>query len=99
MSEGNYLPKDEKGFFKAGDVRVNENLALTSMHTLWVREHNRLCQEIKKEHPEYNDEDLFTAARNHVIGLIQKITYEDWLPKLIGKSAYYRQVGVYERYK
>lgn len=32
------------GLFIAGDDRVNENIVLTSLNTLFVREHNRICE-------------------------------------------------------
>ena len=35
---------DGKKCFKAGDVRVNEHPALVAMHTLWMRQHNRIAR-------------------------------------------------------
>ena len=48
VSDGDYLPFDPAmpGFHLAGDKRVNENLGLSSVHTLLVREHNRRAAEI-----------------------------------------------------
>lgn len=68
--------------FVAGDVRANENVLLLSFHTLFVREHNRVCDELKEEHPDWTDEELYQHARKIVGGLIQSITFEEWLPAM-----------------
>ncbi|MEL6923645.1 MAG: peroxidase family protein [Bacteroidota bacterium] len=68
--------------FVAGDARANEQPLLLSVHTLFVREHNRLCDEIAEAHPSWNDEQIFQHARRIVIGIIQCITYEEWLPAM-----------------
>jgi len=69
-------------YFVAGDVRANENPFLTALHTLFVREHNRLCDVLSTEHPSWTDEYLYQYARKLVGGLLQAIVYEEWLPTL-----------------
>ena len=86
VSEGNLLP-ESGGFFKAGDVRANEQIALTAMHTLFVREHNRLADQIANEHPDYTDEQIYQTARKIVGAEIQVITYNEFLPMLLGSGA------------
>lgn len=82
------LPNQDNGpderLFLAGDVRANENVALTSLHTLWVREHNRIATELASEDPSLSDEELYQQARSQVIAQIQAITYNEYLPALIG---------------
>lgn len=68
--------------FVCGDPRANENVLLLSFHTLFVREHNLLCEELAQEHPDWNDEQLYQHARKIVGGLIQSIVYEEWLPAM-----------------
>ncbi len=68
--------------FVAGDVRANENLLLIGMHTLFVREHNRLCDELILANPTWTDEMLYQHARRLVIGMLQAIVYEEWLPAM-----------------
>ncbi|MEN0003864.1 MAG: peroxidase family protein [Bacteroidota bacterium] len=67
-------------FFIAGDPRANENVLLLAFHTLFVREHNRVCDELLIQHPDWNDEQLYQHARKMVGGMIAAITYEEWLP-------------------
>ncbi|HFB99954.1 MAG TPA: T9SS type A sorting domain-containing protein [Phaeodactylibacter sp.] len=69
-------------WFVAGDVRANENVLLCSIHTIFMREHNRLCDEIAAEHPTWSDEQIYQKARKIVGGLVEAISYEEWLPTL-----------------
>jgi len=85
-SRGDFLP-EVNGFFKAGDVRANEQIGLTSMHTLFVREHNRVANEIASKHPDFTDEQIYQTARKIVGAEIQVITYNEFLPKLLGQDA------------
>jgi peroxidase len=63
----------------AGDVRANENIALTAVHTLFAREHNRVVAALPAELPE---ETKFQIARAVVIAEQQYITYNEFLPAL-----------------
>lgn len=70
----------------AGDVRAAENVALTSLHTLFAREHNRWVDSLEREHPDWSSEDLYHAARMRVEAEVQAITYKDFLPILVGEQ-------------
>ncbi len=96
-SDSDLLPFNEAGLdnaggtsdtlFLAGDVRANENVALTSMHTIWVREHNRVATELAAEDAILTDEELYQQARAIVTGELQAITYNEYLPALLGFDA------------
>jgi peroxidase len=82
---------DPKTFFVSGDIRANETAVLASMHTLFMREHNRLCDEIANNagatlpaDPIARDEHIFQAARRVVSAIEQSITYNEFLPALLG---------------
>ncbi len=97
MSEGQLLPFNLQGLpnaggtdpslFLAGDVRCNEQLGLTAMHTLWVREHNRIASMLRQERPELSGDDVYLASRRRVVALMQAITYREFLPLLLGPNA------------
>ena len=92
-SAGNMLPMDAAGNFLAGDVRANENIELTSMQTLFMREHNYWAGKIAAANPKLTDEQIYQQARSIVIAEIQSITYNQWLPALLGNSALPRYQG------
>ncbi len=68
--------------FVAGDIRANENVLLIAFHTIFVREHNRICDELLSKNPALSDEMLYQQARRMVIGHIQSIVYDEWLPAM-----------------
>lgn len=70
--------------FLSGDVRANEQLGLLAMHTLWFREHNRVAERLHLINPHWNGERLYQEARKIVGAEMQHITYEHWLPKILG---------------
>lgn len=72
--------------FLAGDIRANENPALAAVHTMMAREHNYWAERLAEEHPEWDDEQLFEAARSIVEVELQQITYNEWLPHLVGDA-------------
>lgn len=102
-SDGNLLPYNDgtqgnaggpsTDLFLAGDVRANENVALTAMHTLWMREHNWWVDKLKKKHPYLSAEKLYQQARAIVEAEIQVITYNEFLPFLLGKKALKKYKG------
>lgn len=63
----------------AGDVRSNENQALTAVHTLFAREHNRIVDSLPGS---LTEEQKFQIARRVVIAEQQHITYNEFLPSL-----------------
>jgi hypothetical protein len=84
-NDAQIFPDDE--LFLAGDVRANENVELTAIQTLFVREHNYQAGLLKAAHPTWTDEQLYQGARAIVIGEIQSITYNEFLPALLGNNA------------
>jgi hypothetical protein len=83
---GSHRMPDSK-LYLAGDVRANENPDLASLQILFMREHNRIAMEQAKAHPSWTDEQLYQAARQIVIAEIQSITYNEFLPALLGRNA------------
>lgn len=65
----------------AGDIRAGEQTGLTCLHTLFVREHNRLCDELIGQGLQ-DDEEIYQKAREQIIAQIQKISYDEFLPAM-----------------
>ncbi|MEO1084724.1 MAG: peroxidase family protein, partial [Acidobacteriota bacterium] len=96
-SDGDFLPWNTAGLpnaggtsaalFVAGDVRANEQVGLAAMHTLFVREHNRLAEILRGEEPELTGDEIYNRVRRIVGAQMQVITYREFLPALLGPGA------------
>ena len=68
----------------AGDQRVNEQPGLASLHTIWLREHNRLVTALESLNSDWDQEKVFQEARRILTAQWQHIIYSEWLPVLLG---------------
>ena len=60
-------------------------VALTSMHTLWFREHNRVAEKLRGFNPEWDGDRIYEESRKIVGAVMQHITYTNWLPTIVGQ--------------
>jgi len=95
-------PKKQEEYFLAGDIRANEQPGLTSMHTLFVREHNRIASEMAQAYFAGKDlasvpvdSEIYERSKAIVNGIIQVITFYEFLPALLGP----RYLKPYSGYK
>lgn len=91
---------DDTEMFLAGDVRATEQTGLAAMHNVFVLEHNRWADRLSNDldlsglSASEADELVYQTARKIVGAQVQKITYEDWLPAMLGGDG----VGSYQGY-
>jgi peroxidase len=77
----------DQNLFAAGDVRANENIELTAIQTLFVRNHNRIAGQLHDAHPGWSDELLYQEARKLNIAEGEMVTFGQFLSAIIGPNA------------
>jgi hypothetical protein len=65
---------------------VNQNPGIMSMHTLFVREHNRIAAILTKLNPTWPEETVFHETRKIIVALFQHITYNEYVPLMLGQD-------------
>ena len=80
------LPLDERGIEETGFTR-NWWLGLSMLHTLFVREHNAICDELVRAHPDWDDSRLFNTARLINAAVMAKIHTVEWTPSILPNPA------------
>lgn len=70
--------------YVAGDGRANENIALTSMHTIWARNHNFHVEGLQEAGFDGTPEELFQAAKMINEAEYQRVVFTEFADTLIG---------------
>lgn len=82
-------PANNEQCYNIPDNRNQFTPTIAVLHTLFVREHNRLASILARINPQYSDERIFQVARKINIAQFQKITYYEWLPLLLSEEFCY----------
>ncbi|KAJ8546317.1 hypothetical protein K7X08_018900 [Anisodus acutangulus] len=82
LSADGLLEQDENGKIISGDVR-NTWAGLLALQALFVQEHNVVCDTLKKEYPDLDDEDLYRHSRLITSAVIAKVHTIDWTVELL----------------
>lgn len=73
-------PTDKKQYlFAMGVERANVQIGYVMLNTLCLREHNRLCDVLASNYPDWDDERLFQTSRNILMAIILKIIMEEYI--------------------
>lgn len=80
--ENGYLPENNLGMEVTG---FNESwwLGLSALHTLFAREHNTVCDALRREYRDWSDERIYQTARLVISALIAKIHTVEWTPAIL----------------
>ena len=82
LDDAGNLPLDDKGIERTGFTR-NWWVGLTMLHTLFTREHNAICDRLKKAYPNWDDARLFGVARLVNAAVMAKIHTVEWTPAIL----------------
>ena len=83
VDEDGMLPLDDRG---VDDTGVNGNwwIGLSMLHTIFVREHNLICDRLRSAYPTWSDQDLYLRARLINAAVLAKIHTVEWTPGILG---------------
>jgi hypothetical protein len=91
--DGEFLPMvpiHGQPVFLTGDTpRSSLHIGSLIMHHLWANEHNYIVDELQKNYPKMNAEELFNTARLIVAAEIVKVHSVEWTAELVGDPVSY----------
>ncbi|KAK4603777.1 hypothetical protein RGQ29_012330 [Quercus rubra] len=82
ISPDGLLLHDQDGIAVSGGV-CNSWIGFSTLQALFIKEHNAVCDTLKKEYPSLDDEELYRYARLVTSAVIAKIHTIDWTLELL----------------
>jgi Animal haem peroxidase len=83
IDELGLIPQEIEAHVDLSGVAGNFWVGLALLHSLFMREHNAVCDRLHATHPELSDDELYDKARLVVAALMAKIHTTDWTPAII----------------
>ena len=80
--EDGLLPVDARGREVSGFTR-NWGVGLSVLHTLFVREHNHICDVLRTSYPGWSTDQIFHTARLVNAAVMAKIQTVEWTPAVL----------------
>ncbi len=87
IQENGLLPLNSANGIDLVGFDDNWWVGLTLLHTLFVKEHNAICDRLQEGYPGWDDDTLFEHARKINAALMAKIHTVEWTPAILGHPA------------
>jgi len=81
---GGLKPEQKEHLFATGLERGNSIVGHMVMSTLFLREHNNICNELVSRNPSWDDDRLFHTARIINTVILMKLVIEDYVNHIAG---------------
>ncbi|UMM16464.1 hypothetical protein L5515_013465 [Caenorhabditis briggsae] len=82
-----FPPNTNAGSLTAGDGRAILFVGLAALHTSFLRLHNNVAARLQNINRHWNADRIFQESRKIVGGVVQAITYQEFVPELIGDAS------------
>ncbi len=80
------LPRVVNGMAIVGDGRNDENRIVAGIHSMFIRFHNQIVDQVIAAHPQWTAAQNFAEARKQVTAVYQNIILQDYLPRVVGRK-------------
>ncbi|KAK6734529.1 hypothetical protein RB195_017987 [Necator americanus] len=79
-----FPPNNRRDSMTVGDDRATIFIGLAAMHTTFLRLHNGIAADLQNMNRHWNQDRVFQETRKIVGSVMQAITYQEFLPALLG---------------
>ncbi|MCZ6503484.1 MAG: cyclooxygenase [Gammaproteobacteria bacterium] len=96
---GKWPVERREKLYATGLERGNSSVGYVVISTLFMREHNRICDELAERNPSWREDDerLFQTARMINTGILLKLVVEDYINHIVGAKVFSFDTGFAEK--